>query len=262
MTLPTQPTTATKTINSYLYFQYQDDQDLPALISSYNAMTQGYVSWFANVSLPVYTGLNGALLDWIGAGIYGIFRPNLSSSKVTGMIGQIASVNHHGPPVTAGRLDLETGDDLITEAGDHFHTEADPIPGAIVGPYPNIVNAIATTQIWVDKNDYDTPDDIYQRILTWWFYKGDGKNFTVPWLKRRLARFLYGTNGTDICPPWNPGISVTFNQATTPLPTCTIVLTQANLPGVDSNLLTFLKLALEGGVLLLPFQYQFVVTIA
>ena len=40
-------------------------------------------------------------------------------------------------------------------------------------------------------------DDIYKRCLTWHFYKGDGKYFNVRWLKRRVARFIYGVNGTD-----------------------------------------------------------------
>ena len=40
-------------------------------------------------------------------------------------------------------------------------------------------------------------DDVFKRILTWHFYKGDGKNFSVRWLKRRIWRFLQGANGTD-----------------------------------------------------------------
>ena len=231
MTLPTASVTATKTIPSYLYFQYIDDPDLPALIASYNQQTQNYVTWFAAINLPVYTGLTGALLDWIGQAIYGLPRPSLSSSAISGMIGQIGSVKHHGAIGPSG-------------------------------PTPNIVSAISTTQIYQTQNNYDTPDDIYKRILTWWFFKGDGKNFSIPWLKRRIARFLYGTNGTNICPAWNPGISVTFNDATSPLPTCTITLTASNLTGVSSNLLTYLQVCIADGVLLLPFQFQYTVTIA
>lgn len=236
MTLPTSPVTAINTINSYLYFQYQDDQDLPALIASYNAMTQDYVTWFADISLPVYTGLSGALLDWIGQGVYGLPRPDLSSSRVTGRIGQLASFRNHGPIVVSPSSEIN-------------------------GPLPNIVNAIATTQIYVDENVVYTPDDIYQRILTWWFYKGDGDDFSISWLKRRMARFIYGIRGTDVCPPWNPGISVTFNESAVPLVQCEITLDSVLLPGIDGNVLTFLKLAIEGNVLLLPFQFSYQVTI-
>lgn len=41
-----------------------------------------------------------------------------------------------------------------------------------------------------------TSDDIYKRCLTWQFWKGDGKYFTVRWLKRRIMRFILGANGT------------------------------------------------------------------
>ena len=43
---------------------------------------------------------------------------------------------------------------------------------------------------------YTTSDDIYQRLLTWHFYKGDGKIFSIKWLKKRVMRFLIGANGT------------------------------------------------------------------
>ncbi len=46
-----------------------------------------------------------------------------------------------------------------------------------------------------------TNDDVFKRVITWHFYKGDGKNVSVPWLKKRVARFLYGVNGTDYQQP-------------------------------------------------------------
>jgi hypothetical protein len=58
-----------------------------------------------------------------------------------------------------------------------------------------------------------TSDDVFKRILTWHFYKGDGKVFTVRWLKRRVMRFLIGVNGTG--PPISSTnqISVSFGLA-------------------------------------------------
>ncbi len=41
-------------------------------------------------------------------------------------------------------------------------------------------------------------DDLYKRTLTWILYRGDGKNFSLQWLRRRIARFLYGANGLDL----------------------------------------------------------------
>lgn len=41
-------------------------------------------------------------------------------------------------------------------------------------------------------------DDIYKRILTWHTYRGDGYQMSLPWLRKRVARFIYGVNGADI----------------------------------------------------------------
>lgn len=32
-------------------------------------------------------------------------------------------------------------------------------------------------------------DDIFKRVITWNFYKGDGVQISIPWLKKRIARF-------------------------------------------------------------------------
>ncbi len=39
-------------------------------------------------------------------------------------------------------------------------------------------------------------DDLYKRCLTWNFYRGDGGTFSFTWLKKRIARWLIGANGT------------------------------------------------------------------
>lgn len=227
MSLPATPTSVTKTIPSYLYFQYIDDQDLPTLIASYNSLTQEYVDWFNNVNLPVYTGLQDGLLEWVGMGVYGITRPAFSTTTINGIVGPIASVPYHGP--------------------------------AASGPTPNIANAISSTQLYLSSTNYDTPDDIYKRVLTWFFYKGDGFNFSIPWLKQRIARFLFGTNGTDVSPPFTPTISVTFNDATVPLPTCTITISNSSSLG---PIATYFEAAVETGVLALPFRFTYIVTLS
>lgn len=60
-------------------------------------------------------------------------------------------------------------------------------------------------------NNIATSDDIFKRILTWNFYKGDGMHFTVTWLKRRVMRFLLGVDGTDVLNDTQAGISVIFD---------------------------------------------------
>lgn len=72
-------------IPSYLYWQYSDDQDLQAFAASFNSLTQGYLDWFNNTPLGLYTSpsINGPLLDWIGRGVYDIPRPVLSTQTTS-----------------------------------------------------------------------------------------------------------------------------------------------------------------------------------
>jgi len=90
---PTGPVTLTNVIPSYLYVQYADDDDLQAFVRAYNEMAQQYVTWFATISLPVYTSntINSALLDWVAEGLYGMKRPVLPSglSQNLGMLNTI-----------------------------------------------------------------------------------------------------------------------------------------------------------------------------
>jgi hypothetical protein len=68
-------------IPSYLYLEYSDDEDLQSFVSSFNQIAQGYVDWFNQTPLSVYTSPNisGAFLDWVANGIWGIARPVLSN---------------------------------------------------------------------------------------------------------------------------------------------------------------------------------------
>jgi hypothetical protein len=83
-TLPLQ-----KTIPSYLYLQYSDDENLQAFVDAFNSISQGYVDWFNDTPLGLYTSPNitGPLLDWIGNGVYGIPRPVLSTQTSTTIAG-------------------------------------------------------------------------------------------------------------------------------------------------------------------------------
>jgi hypothetical protein len=74
---PAENTSLLSALPQYLYEQYNDDEDLLAFVDAFNAMVQEYMDWFASVGLPVYTGLQNQLLDWILNGVYGIERPSL-----------------------------------------------------------------------------------------------------------------------------------------------------------------------------------------
>ncbi|MXV36804.1 MULTISPECIES: hypothetical protein [unclassified Saccharibacter] len=74
------------------------------------------------------------------------------------------------------------------------YTEIRSISGEIDGAD---IDRLTIDDTAIDKH-YDgsaISDDLFKRILTWNFYKGDGLNFSIPWLKRRIMRFLTGENG-------------------------------------------------------------------
>lgn len=116
---------------------------------------------------------------------------------------------------------------------------------------------------------FQVTDDVYKRIITWNFYKGDGKRFCPRWLKRRIMRFIVGTNGIDP-QPWNDdfvvgcenttALSVQFSGTT-----CTITLSQLALSAMlqlAPNILTIFKSAfLAPGVLEKPIEWDYVVDI-
>lgn len=238
---PAGPTGLTKAIPAYLYEQYADDEDLQAFVRAYNGQAQGYVDWFNAIALPVYTGplITGALLDWVAAGLYGLSRPALSSGR-----------NRNLGPLNTYALN--------TLALNARHS---------VGPSDVAV----------------TSDDVFKRILTWLLFKGDGKVFDVRWLKRRIMRFLLGANGANPNIDATYQVSVTFgvgNQVNITLVTGArtitggAILNRFALNGAAFNALasTFvgtaplpnaaiLKEAIDSGVLELPFQHDWVVTI-
>lgn len=94
-------------------------------------------------------------------------------------------------------------------------------------------------------------DDIYKRIITWNFFRGDGPYFSVKWLKRRIMRFLLGTAGTEPNIGTTYDISVTFSGLNT---------VDVSIPSSYSAA-ALLKEAMDDRVVLLPFMKIFVVTL-
>jgi hypothetical protein len=124
-----------------------------------------------------------------------------------------------------------------------------------VGPY----NSTAYNTIPYNGHGYvNSPasaaasDDVYKRVLTWALYKGDGRQFTTEWLKRRVERFLVGVDGLGDPLQDTYNVSVTIVAAVV---TIRIVdFDDLELAGIFASLLT-------SGVLETPFQYTFVVII-
>ena len=96
---------------------------------------------------------------------------------------------------------------------------------------------------------YVVNDDTFKRILTWNFYKGDGFQYNTQWLKRRVARFLYGVDGTDI-----PNIDSLYNISVTYGSGETITITIPNIA-----IAPIFKSAIQSAALNLPFQYNYTI---
>lgn len=130
---------------------------------------------------------------------------------------------------------------------------------------------------------YLTNDDVFKRIITWNFYKGDSYKFNIRWLKRRVMRFLTGDNGTAGTTDQTYQVSVTFGtggQVNINLQGSLRVWTGGAIFGrpalntfafnqvktqavsaVTSPYAPIFKAAVEAGVLQLPFQYTYIVNI-
>lgn len=83
------PTQTMSVLPSYLYQEYNDDDDMQAFVAAYNTYAQAFLDWFLSLHLPIYTAdpISGALLDWVAEGLYGMARPALGSGLVTTTIG-------------------------------------------------------------------------------------------------------------------------------------------------------------------------------
>ena len=176
----------TTVIPSYLYQEYSDDDDLQEFVAAQNQCQQDYVDTFNALNLPIYTGhpslVAGALLDWVGAGLYGMTRPALSS----------------GQPVVMGPLNTWGPNWIFPMWG--------TAPRSVAVKFGlNILQFLSIGDVVI------TDDDLYRRILTWHLYKGDSNYFDIRFIKRRIWRFLYGVDGTT------PSFAVDPNTGNNPL---------------------------------------------
>jgi hypothetical protein len=165
---PHDVTGLTTVIPSYLYQEYTDDDDLQGFVESQNEMQQNYVDTFNALNLPIYTGpiVTGALLDWVGRGLYGIGRPVI------------------GPEIQSTFGPLNTyGCNWLVPMWDTFTASMNVVFGLNIFEHYDFENLILTN------------DDVYRRVISWHFFKQDSKYFSIEFLKRRVWRFLYGVDG-------------------------------------------------------------------
>jgi hypothetical protein len=219
---------------AYLYSQYATDENVQAFVDSYNSIAQGYLEWFNQTPLSVYTSPNisGPLLDWIGQGIYGISRPVIST--------------------------------LISRSYGAYNT------------LPYNARAYGTRRQVNSGTAEAASDDIYKRTLTWHTYLGDGRQMSIMWLRRRVARFLFGANGSDIPVDYLSQVSISRNSAgfsgalnTAPYNTQayntrqtrkTLAARSITIGVPPSPIAQTFQALLNEGYLALPFQVKFNVT--
>lgn len=93
---------------------------------------------------------------------------------------------------------------------------------------------------------YVMTDDIFRRVITWNFYKGDGLNPSIPWLKRRISRFL----GGDVVEHTDISVTVTGR---------TVAIVIENSSNYNSTLIKYMENVISLGYVNLPFNYTFTV---
>lgn len=271
------------TLPAYLYEQYNNAPDLEAFFTAYNNTSQEYLNNVNNLNLPIYTAQYGQMLDWVANSIYGVARPVIpfgSSSlsngvynsdpydvrpynqglytqqgiAITSMVWSsgVVTVTTASTPVgvTVGAVYVGTifgvtpaaynGVFVITQTGTTTFTYALTINPGVVTVEGQLGTTVNTAN-----------DDFYKRVITWNFYRGDGYQFNVSWLKNRVYRFLAQANGVPVPIPNTYDISVTFSTGNMVAIHIGSAL-NANAP--------VLQALIDSNVLSLPFQYTFKVT--
>lgn len=89
-------------------------------------------------------------------------------------------------------------------------------------------------------------DDFYKRTLTWHAYIGNGRMCNATVLRLRIARFLYGVNGTDITLSQAQNVSITVD--TGPAGYDIVIPSSANPAS------TYFQQAFQAGLLAFPFM--------
>ena len=129
-----------------------------------------------------------------------------------------------------------------------------------VGPIntwtPNQI-VINGTQVLGAVSDFSTSDDVFKRIITWYFFKGDGQQVTTEWLKRRVMRFLLGSAGAapNVDQTYPVSISFGLNNIVT------IGITLTTTAGITLAIAQTFQAAVQAGAVALPYQHSFTVTI-
>jgi hypothetical protein len=135
-----------------------------------------------------------------------------------------------------------------------FSTLATFFRGAALDAVPLDTIAIDGSSISETGTAITATDDYYKRVLTWFTYIGDGQHFNAMVLRRKIARFLYGVNGTDITLSQVQTVSIAVQTT----PTLEYIIT---IPSAANPASLYFQDAYNSGVLMLPFMVAATVNI-
>jgi len=155
-------------------------------------------------------------------------------------------------PMLSGPLLDWVGEGLYGYPRPLFSSTVRPDYNGAIDTFPTDNLAIGETDYSQSETVYTIPDDIYKRVLTWLFYKGDGHQFSISWLKRRIYRFLNAAPGWDTHIAYTPLISVTFTYDPVFAPLCNIEVNDAPSP-----VGTYLEDFINSGMSQLPFRFRY-----
>lgn len=174
-----------------------------------------YFQYTDDVNLPYFVEAYNQLAQEIISWFCGINLPIYTGAQIAGNLLDIVASGIYG----LDRPTLTTATRRIRGPLNTFAPNTER---------PNGLEFLTTVDLFA------TTDDVFKRIITWDFYKGDGQAFTIPWLKRRIMRFLTGINGID------PHVSQTYQVSVAILTGNRVVI----------SILTVIRRAVAGGALL------------
>ena len=242
----------TQTIPAYIYAEYQPQNDADY---SYNPGDEVILNF-----VEALNEITQQYVDWFNE----IGLPVYTGYLIAGQLLDWVGTNLYGVP----RPYITTGVQKL------------------VGPLNTwVMNFITlnTQELVGPLSSAPASDDVYKRVITWNFFKGDGSNVNISWIKRRVMRFLFGAAGINFNVDQTYRVSVTMGTArevtirivegiTTIVNSAilnTFTLNSVTLNSFETAfspyppipLVPILKAGIDQGFLVLPFWLQFVVII-
>ena len=152
--------------------------------------------------VAAYNALAQSYLDWFNASPLAVY----TQSNISGQLLDWIGLGIYGIP-------RPVFSELVTRF--------------LAGVNANPLNTVAVngSQYFQRGAAIEATDDFYKRVLTWWLYFGDGRYFDISLLRKKVARFLYGVDGTDINLSQTETVHITVGSlASPPAPSLSSVL--------------------------------------